>query len=52
MLSEKDAAYKRFSNDDLYKDIDDADMRISIDEDYLYDFGMTDEAITNRKDDK
>lgn len=39
LLSEKDAAQRRFSNSDMYKEIDDPNHILS-DEDNLYDFGL------------
>lgn len=39
LLSEKDAAQRRFSNSDMYKEIDDHNHILS-DEDNLYDFGL------------
>lgn len=39
LVSEKDAAFKRFTTGDIYRDIDDASMAISIDSDCLHDFG-------------
>lgn len=40
LLSEKDAAFRRFSTDDIYRDIDDTNIAISADSDYLHDFGV------------
>ena len=46
LLSEKDAAFRRFSTDDIYRDIDESNMIVSADSDYLHDFGVgTNEAV-------